>query len=63
MNPFYKICDSVGSFDIYGLIFIDFIYNNITYMEEKRKLFDDDLEFISSNPIVSSTYYLKPYNS
>jgi hypothetical protein len=32
-------------------------------MDEKRKLFDDDLEFISSNPILSSTFYLKPDNS
>ncbi len=32
-------------------------------MDEKRKLFDDDLEFISSNPIISSTCYLKENNT
>lgn len=32
-------------------------------MNEKRKLFDDDLEFISSNPIISSTFFLKENNT
>ena len=35
----------------------------IMNMEEKRNLFDDDLEFISSNPLISSTFYLKPDNT
>lgn len=51
---------TVGFFDNYrNFSFIEFIYNNIEKMDNKRNLFDDDLEFISSNPIISSTFYLK----
>lgn len=32
-------------------------------MDGKKILFDDDLEFISSNPIISSTFYLKADNT
>lgn len=32
-------------------------------MIEKRKLFDDDLELMPNNPILTSSFYLKPDNT
>lgn len=32
-------------------------------LSDKRKLFEDDNEIISSNPILTTTFYLKPENT
>lgn len=58
-----KLCISVSLVSFFDIIenlhLLGLFIIIIEKMDEKRKLFDDDLEFISSNPIISSTYYLK----